>query len=372
MIVEFFLKWVRTAPVTERAAASAALARAFCAGRLNFDDRCAAEAALTFLLDDPSPRVRMALADALSMSRNAPPQVIAALAADQPEIAGMVIARSPLLADADLIERVALGTPAIQALVAARPTVSIAVSAAITELGASEAVLALLANEGAEIAPLSFRRAAERLGSCGTAREALIRDPRLPADCRLLLLMQLGEALKTAPLIAASMGKLWAEAVVHDACIRAVPSLIDTVPSAEYPALVEHLRLGGQLTESLLVRAVTAGRTDFLAAAVAALTGSDGSRVATLLAGGQQRAIVALFRKAGISAALDIVLLQALALWCEVETGKRIAGTQEIAYLLLQSCAAKLSPELVALLKSIYLDALRANARQQALAVMAA
>ncbi|MBE7185989.1 MAG: DUF2336 domain-containing protein [Methylobacterium mesophilicum] len=372
MIVEFFLKWVRTAPVSERAAASAALARAFCDGRLRFEERCAAEAALTFLLDDPSPRVRAALADALSMSRNAPPQVIAALAADQPEIAGMVIARSPLLGDPDLVERVALGAPAIQKLVAARPVVSIAVSAALTELGAQEAVLALLENEGAEIAPLSFRRAGERFGDCGVVREVLLRDPRLPADCRHALLMRLGDALRSAPLVAASIGALRAETVVRDACARAVPALIETVPSAEYPALVEHLRLQGQLTESLLLRAVAMGHVAFLAATLSALTGRDASRVAALLAGRQPGPVAALFRKAGLKPSLDGVLLCAVGLWQEVASGKRVAGAQEVSYAMLQACGHGLPVELTALLKKIHLDALRENARRHALTVMAA
>ncbi|RUW23032.1 hypothetical protein EOA38_30375, partial [Mesorhizobium sp. M1E.F.Ca.ET.041.01.1.1] len=97
MIVSHFLKWIDTARVSERAAAASALARAYINSDLPFEDRCAAEAALTLLLDDVSAKVRQALAEALSMSHHAPPQVIAALASDQPEVAALVLARSPLL-----------------------------------------------------------------------------------------------------------------------------------------------------------------------------------------------------------------------------------------------------------------------------------
>ena len=61
---------------SERAAAASALARAYVQKELPFEDRCAAEAALTFLLDDPSAKVRQAMAEALSMSRHAPFQVV--------------------------------------------------------------------------------------------------------------------------------------------------------------------------------------------------------------------------------------------------------------------------------------------------------
>ena len=58
MVVSHFLKWIYTARVGERAAAANALARAYINRDLPFEDRCAAEAALTLLLDDASSKVR--------------------------------------------------------------------------------------------------------------------------------------------------------------------------------------------------------------------------------------------------------------------------------------------------------------------------
>ncbi|MFC6491254.1 hypothetical protein ACFP9U_25150, partial [Nitratireductor sp. GCM10026969] len=74
--IKHFLKWVGTAKVSERAAAAAALARAYSQKQLAFEDRMAAEAALTLLLDDPSAKVRLALSETLSLSRCAPAQVV--------------------------------------------------------------------------------------------------------------------------------------------------------------------------------------------------------------------------------------------------------------------------------------------------------
>ena len=110
-----------------------------CQRDLPFEDRCAAEAALTLLLDDPSSKVRLAMAEALSMSHHAPLQIISALASDQPEVASLVLARSPLLTDADLIDRVATGQKATQKLIADRPIVSMSLAAAIAEIGEPEA-----------------------------------------------------------------------------------------------------------------------------------------------------------------------------------------------------------------------------------------
>lgn len=371
MVVGHFLKWMRTARVGERAAAAAALARAYINGDLHVDDRCAADAAMTLLLDDPSARVRQALAEALSTSRAAPPQIIGALAADQPDVAAVVLARSPLLTDGDLIERVAVGHAQAQRLIADRPEVSCAVSAAIAEAGDAEACIVLLRNSGAGIAAAGFRRMTERFGGVASVREALIADRRLPADCRHVLLASLGEALRGSSLVRTIFGEARARRVTRDAHTKASLMLIEATDADEFPALVERMRRCGDLTASFLVRCVAHGKIDFFGTAMVALTGQSEHRVRALLSGGHDGALSALFAKAGLIARTHGAILRALKVWREVARGRRIAGAQEVSWLMLR----ELGPEdgdLAALLKSIHLDALRANARDHALALAAA
>lgn len=373
MVVAHFLRWVEHARVSERAAAAAALANAYVQGELAFEDRCAAEAALTFLLDDPSSKVRQSLAEALSLSHRAPPQIVAVLSGDQPEVAALILGRSPLLSDLDLIERIAAGHVSNQKLIAARASVSMAVSAAIAEVGESQACAALLANSGAEIASLSFRRIAERFGHIGSLREALIVDARLPAEIRHMLLVKLGDALRQSPLVRALMGEAHAERVMRSACIKASLTLIDRTNATEYPALIEHIRLRGDLTTSFLVRAIAHGKVDFFGAALVALTGQSESRVRSLLASGFDTALSALFSKAGLREKTHAAILCALKVWRAVARGKRVAGAQEVSWLMLAAIGGQgAEGDLAALLKSIHLDALRANARDHALAIAAA
>src|SRR5882724_3451677 len=101
MIVRHFLQWVRTAEAAVRAEATSALARAYLYSELSPDDRIAAEGAMIMLLDDPSPLVRFALAEALGSSTEAPAPVIHALMNDLADIAEVVLERSPLLLDSD-------------------------------------------------------------------------------------------------------------------------------------------------------------------------------------------------------------------------------------------------------------------------------
>lgn len=380
MIVSQFLRWVDTARVSERAAAASALARAYLSDEICFEDRCAAEAALTLLLDDPSWKVRFALAEALSLSRHAPAQVISALAADQPDVATIVLARSPVLTDTDLIDRVASGDERVQATIAMRASVSMAVAAALAEVGTADACRQLLLNEGAQIAGLSYRRMAERHGDVGAVREAMLAAPDLPADCRHMILMKVGEALKGAPIVVALMGQARAGRVTRDACVKASVMLVERTGADELEALVEHLRIRGELTPGFIVRAVALGKIDFFGAVLVSLTGQSGERVRSLLASGRDAAVSALLRAARLPHTLDTALLTALAVWREVANGKRVAGAQEVTWLMLkaigatpgQAGPADSARELAALLKAIHLDELRANARGHALAIAAA
>ena len=380
MIVRHFLKWIGNARVGERAAAAGALARALLEHQIAFEDRCEVEAALTLLLDDPSPKVRAALAEALAMSPHAPPQIVAALANDQDEVAGVVLVRSPLLSDVDLIDKVASSRPSVQVLIASRPVVSMSLSAAVAEVGALEACRRLVANGGAEIASLSFRRMVERFGHEAALRESLLNDPRLPGECRHMLLVALGEALRHAPLVRALIGEARAERVTREACVRASLTLIEHTATGEHAALIEHLRLRGELTAGFLMRAIAHGKVDFLGSVLMILSGHSEARVRAILASGRDVAVSSLFASAGLAKSLHGVFLRALKVWREVAAGSRLAGAQEVTWLMLneigaapgQKGPAESDREIAALIKAIHLEALRENARDHALAIAAA
>ena len=380
MVIRHFLRWIGNARVSERAAAAAALSRAFLDHEIPFEDRCEAEAALTLLLDDPSAKVRAAMAEALSLSHLAPPQIIAALAADQPDVAGVVLVRSPLLTDLDLIDRVACACGQVQGLIASRARISMSLSAAIAEVGERHAIEVLLANDGAEIASLTFRRIAERFGHESSVRELLIADRRLPADCRHTLLVKLGEALSRSPLVLAMMGAARAERVTREACARASLTLIDTTRPSEHAALVEHLRMRGAITTAFMLRTMAHGKIDFFGSVLVALSGKAPDRVRSVLASGHDVAVTSLLRAAGLAQSLHKVFVIALKVWRDVANGRRLAGAQEVSWLMLkevggtpgQAGPLEADCEVARLVKSIHLEVLRENARGHALAIAAA
>src|ERR1700758_4687945 len=109
MIVRQFISWIKTAPAGERAEATRALARAWLISDLSEDDRAAAEGAPLMVLADPSPLVRLAIAEVFARSHEARAAIVQALALDQPSVALPILEHSPLLIDADLVDIVATG-----------------------------------------------------------------------------------------------------------------------------------------------------------------------------------------------------------------------------------------------------------------------
>jgi uncharacterized protein (DUF2336 family) len=300
MIVRHFLDWVRTAPAGKRAEATAALARAYLYSDLSPDDAAAAEGAMLILLDDASPLVRRALADALAASPSAPPAVMLALAADQPQIAAPVLALSPLFVDADLVDAVATGDGEVQIAIASRAALPSPVAAAIAEVGSAEACLVLTENADAEIATFSVDRIVERFGHLAAIREALLaRDDIAPAT-RLTLVAKVSETL-----VGFVAARRWldvdhAQRIAREACEKATVTLAAAAPSIQIRPLIRHLRASGQLTAGLILRALLSGNVALFEEALAELTDMPVERVSNLIHDSGNAGLRALFDQAGL------------------------------------------------------------------------
>ena len=324
--------------------------------------------------------MRLALAEALSISHLAPIHIVAALASDQPEVASMVLVRSPLLSDTDLIDRVALGSDEVQCAIALRAQLSATVCAAIAEVGCLQACAAMLQNEGAKIVSLSIRRIVERFGEESAMRELLLADPRLPIDGRHALVVKVGEALRSMALVSARIGPKRAKRITREAASRACLDMIEDSPASEIPALIEHLRLSGEMTTAFVLKVLVHGKIAFFASVLASLSGQEEFRIKAQLAHGRASILSALLKRCGFTDAVSGVMLRGLDCWRAVANGKLNAGPQEIARMMLQHFnAAETTPafahgndDLVALIRSIYLETIRENGRRHAEAIKAA
>jgi uncharacterized protein (DUF2336 family) len=304
MIVRQFLQWVRTAEAAERAEATSALARAYLYSDLTPDDRAAAEGAMILLLDDPSPLVRCALADALAASADAPAAVVHALVNDQPDIAMLVLERSPLLLDSDLVDSVAVGGAHMQSAIARRELLPRAVSAAIAEVGSAEACLTLIENASADIAEFSLSRIVDRFGHLAAIRESLLAWIDLPAALRHMLVVKLSATLADFVVACRWMEEGRAQRIAQEACEKATVILAAESDNGDVSPLVGHLRETSQLTAGLVLRSLLSGNIDFFEQALAELADLPASRVSALLHDRRAAGFKAVYERAGLPASV--------------------------------------------------------------------
>ena len=378
-VIANFLRWKETARVPERVAAAASLSRAYIQRELTLQQRMAAQAALTLLLDDPSPKVRIAMSEALCMSTKAPLEVVTALAGDQHEVAAPVILHSPLLTDSDLINILTnTGQTEVQAAVASRAGLSLRVIATLADVACARACAVLVSKNSVHISAESLRRMIERHGDDCHLRSILLKREGLPANCRHLLLQRASEALSASPFVARILGAHGAKKVVANARNDATLALVDQARPTDQALLVARMRESGELTSSLLVRAMAYGNTGFLAAALSSVTGTPETKMNSLLQKGSRRAQLSVFRQAGLRAVTHEPIITALEICRDVEAGRCLHGPQEIARSMLATLEKSSEGgeqeriALASLLRRIFLEELRRNARSEAWSLAAA
>lgn len=331
MIIEAFLRWAETAKAENRARAANALGRAYLQSEMPREERVAAEMAMTYLLDDPSPRVRLSLAEAVAHSATAPRNVILSLAEDQPEIAGQIILFSPVFTDADLVDLALHGSDVTRILIASRGQVPRTVCAALAEIGGETEILCLLENDGALLSQASLKRIAERFGDSVDIRGLLLSRDGLSSDIRHLLMRRVSEALSESNLIQTIIGAGRLQQVTREATESATVAIAGSAQHEQLPDLVEHLRQCGWMTPAFLMHALCSGKVDFFACAITNLSGRDERRVRSIISRGRIYAIRALYESAGLSRDISTVFVEATLIWREASRASGEAMLENVS-----------------------------------------
>jgi uncharacterized protein (DUF2336 family) len=311
MLVKSFLAWIENAGPRERAEAVDMLAQAYIAGTLGDETPGEAEAALTIVLDDPARAVRRTLACAFAEYAAAPRHIVRALAADQPEVAAPLLARSPVLQEADLIDLASTSDGLALIAIALRPSVSARTAHALIERGEIEVALALAGNPNAEINDRDLLALATAFGHDSRIRTVLMARDRLPATARHQLMMAVSESLGNfvadGGFFAGMKQKRAFDEAVQQGTIEIAVKSGDDLPD-----LVRHLRATARLTPALLLRGVLGGDLGFLREALAELSGMESGRVASLMRSRADATLAALLRRAGLPGFLERPLIAAI------------------------------------------------------------
>lgn len=380
MIIRRFLLWSRTAAASDRAAAVRALAQAYLFSDMQADERREAETAMLAMLDDASPMVRRALAETLA-GHDAPRALMLGLAQDQADIAAIVLERSPVLSDDDLVDAVAVGSEPAQRAVACRAHVSVAVAAALVEVGAPGAVHDLLNNQGADLALQTLERAAQRHGACPSVRDALLMRDDLPAALRHQMAVEVAQALKLWAGAAGLIAPERAERIARESTEKVAVALAADSARAPHAGqdlvdLVARLRATGRLTPGLMLRSLIVGETALAEAALADLAGIPLAKASGILHDRRGFGVAALCRKAGIPAGLTPAFVAAAEAVREfgaaVTEAQRATRSRRIVERVLVACESGPAAEnaaLMALLRRFEADAAREEAQAHAQAM---
>jgi uncharacterized protein (DUF2336 family) len=373
MIVRRFLLWARDASASERAEGTQALARAYLESTMSDVDRREAEVAMLLLAQDPSPLVRLALADVLALSEDAPHAILMTLIQDQSHVAAPVLRQSPVLTDADLVDAAAVGDMLAQRAIAGRFELSLAVCAALVETGCPEALAALVNNGTAQLVPSLLRRVAERSGEDHAVREALLARPDTPADVLHMLTEQVASRLG---IFAQGCGWMSQERVVRltrETGEKVAIDLAARCDSAALIDLVQGLQGARRLTPALMLRALIFAEPALAEGAFSVLTGLPLDRVCAIMHDRCGTGLRALYRKADLPAELFPAFASACAALSETGFARNEAERANLSVRIIarvtQACAHIPGPEingLMALMRRFEADALREASIQMA------
>jgi uncharacterized protein (DUF2336 family) len=265
------------------------------------DEQAALYAALIGFLDDPSVKVRAALAYGLLHAAEAPRPILLALLHDSAIIAKAVVQYSPALIDADLIALVKSAEPAMLMAVAMRDTLSLRLTDALMGRGDRSVILKLLARPDAPISAERLLRLADEIGiRDADIRGALLGRKDLPAPARLLLVEAVADALRGARLVKGSIAPKRLERLLRDITDTALTAIGEREAGAPKAAYAATLVEAERISTRVMLHAIVNGHVMFFADCVSELSDVSRDKVFTLLETGSRAALNALLARCGM------------------------------------------------------------------------
>ncbi|MGV8832912.1 MAG: DUF2336 domain-containing protein [Devosia sp.] len=264
------------------------------------DEHAALYAALIGFLDDPSVKVRAALAYGLLHSSDAPRPVMLALLQDSAVIARAVLQYSPVLIDADLIGLVKTLDAAMLLSIGQRSRISTRLAAALIARQDHHLTLRLLRRPDVAIGAALLTSLAQAHGDDAGMRGALLARHELTASTRLLLVHKVSDALRQTRIVKGALSQDRLGRVLRDSGDTALSAIGEREAGKANPDYVSELVLSDRLNTRVLLHAVVTGHVMFFADCLAELAQAPRSKVFALLESGSRSALNALLARCGL------------------------------------------------------------------------
>lgn len=265
------------------------------------DEQAALYAALIGFLDDPSVKVRAALAYGLLHSTEAPRPIMLALLQDSAIIARAVLQYSPVLIDADLIGMIKTLDMSMLVAVSQRAQISPRLAAAIVARGQEAVTLRVLRRRDVALEGGLLSDLAEARGDNAEMRGALLARSDLPAAARLLLVQKAAQALRAARIVKGAVAEDRLSRVLRDSCDTALSAIGESeAVRVNAAAYVSDLIVTDRVSARVLLHAVVTGHVMFFADCLAELAQTPRAKVFALLETGSRAALNALLARCGL------------------------------------------------------------------------
>ena len=285
-------------------------------GELALPERETALAILGELVHDLEIEVRRALAMHVASCATLPSAVARIIAQDVETISLPFLRVSPALLDEDLIAIIQTGNLAKQIVIARRPTVSGAVTGALIGTHNVTVVATALQNGEAAISESAYHQIVDDCGGDGIVQNLLVERATLPLTVIERLIAAVSDLLRDRLIEKHGLPPDIAAELLNQARERALLQGAVSVPRVfDVEAFAARLRRKGQLTPTLLMRALCLGDRNFFDAGMAALAGISLESSVELVADRGPLGFRALYEKAGLPpeffrafrAALDVL-----------------------------------------------------------------
>ncbi|MGV8950984.1 MAG: DUF2336 domain-containing protein [Cypionkella sp.] len=268
------------------------------------DEHAALYAALIGFLDDPSVKVRAALAYGLMHSLDAPRPIMLALLHDSAVIARAVLQYSPVLIDADLIGLIRTLDVGMLTSISQRTHISSRLAAALIARADQQLTLRLLRRPDVVLAHSLLTSLAHAHGDDASMRGALLARADLPAAARLLLVQKVSDALRRTRLVKGALTSDRLGRVLRDSGDTALSAIGEREAGHARPEYVAELVLTDRLNTRVLLHAVVTGHVMFFADCLAELAQTPRTKVFALLESGSRAALNALLARCGLGEAV--------------------------------------------------------------------
>jgi uncharacterized protein (DUF2336 family) len=285
----------------DRGQAAHLAALAFLAHTGPADEQAALYAALIGFLDDPSVKVRAALAYGLLHTTDAPRPILLALLQDSLVIARAVAQYSPALLDADLIALVRGADLSLLLALAQREWLSLRIAEALIGRDEQGVTLKVLARPDVKLTGAVLTELAASKAGDAKIRGALLGRKDLPAAARLCLVEAVSRDLREVRMVKGAIAPRRLERLLRNSTDTAMTAIGELEASRVEAGYAADLVQAKRINTRVMLHAIVNGHVLFFADCVAELSEVPREKVFTLLENGSRAALNALLARCGLA-----------------------------------------------------------------------